>query len=219
MIAGRDETNQNFNQKSEFPSEKKGVFMSDQEKVLEVFEKSDALLKGHFLLSSGLHSDIYFEKFQVLQYPAYVDALCQMLAKRFEKDKIDVVVGPTTGGIIISYQVGRNLGTRAIFAEREDDNRIFKRGFKVAEKERTLVVDDVITTGGSVKEVVDLVEKHRGKIVGIGVLLDRSGGKIEFGYRFEALARVTAKTYDPSDCPLCKQNLPLVKPGSRKSAR
>ncbi len=193
--------------------------MSDQDKVLEVFEKSNALLKGHFLLSSGRHSDIYFEKFQVLQYPAHVETLCQMLAERFEKDKVDLVVGPTTGGIIISYQVGKNLGTRAIFAELENGNRIFKRGFKLAEGERTLVVDDVMTTGGSVKEVVDLVEKHKGKIVGIGLLLDRSGGKIEFGHRFEALASVTAKTFDPSDCPLCRQDLPLVKPGSRKLAR
>lgn len=190
--------------------------MSDQEKVLEIFEKSNALLKGHFLLSSGLHSDIYFEKFQVLQYPAHVETLCGLLAKRFENDKIDVVVGPTTGGIIISYQVGKTLGTRAIFAETEDGNRVFKRGFKLAQGERTLVVDDVMTTGGSVKEVIDLVEKHRGEIVGIGLLLDRSGGKIGFDYRFEALASVTAKTFDPAECPLCKQDLPLVKPGSRK---
>lgn len=190
--------------------------MSDQEKTLKIFEESKALLKGHFLLSSGLHSDIYFEKFQVLQYPEHVEALCLILAKRFEKEKIDVVVGPTTGGIIISYQMGKNLGKRAIFAERENDKRIFKRGFQLAEGERTLVVDDVMTTGGSVKEVVELVEKHRGEIVGIGMLLDRSGGKIQFDYRFEALATVTAKTFDPSGCPLCKQNLPLVKPGSRK---
>ena len=190
--------------------------MSDQDKVLEIFEKSNALLKGHFLLSSGLHSDVYFEKFQVLQYPGHVETLCQMLAKRFEKDDIDLVVGPTTGGIIISYEVGKNLGTRAIFAETEDKGRVFKRGFKLSPGERTLVVDDVMTTGGSLKEVVDLVEKHKGEIVGIGLLLDRSGGKAGFDYRFEALASVTAKTFDPSDCPLCKQNLPLIKPGSRK---
>jgi orotate phosphoribosyltransferase len=190
--------------------------MPNQEKVLRIFEESNALLKGHFLLSSGLHSDIYFEKFQVLQYPAHVETLCQMLAQRFEKERIDVIVGPTTGGIIISYQVGKILDTRAIFAERENDKRIFKRGFQLAQGERTLVVDDVMTTGGSVKEVVDLVEKLKGEIVGIGVLLDRSGGETQFDYRFEALATVTAKTFDPSDCPLCKQNLPLIKPGSRK---
>jgi orotate phosphoribosyltransferase len=192
--------------------------MSDQDKVLEIFEKSNALLKGHFLLSSGLHSDVYFEKFQVLQYPDHVETLCQMLAKRFKDDNIDLVVGPTTGGIIISYEVGKNLGTRAIFAETEHGNRVFKRGFKLAQGERTLVVDDVMTTGGSLNEVVRLVEKHKGEIVGIGLLLDRSGGKTGFDYRFEALASVTAKTFNPSDCPLCKQNLPLVKPGSRKLA-
>ncbi len=190
--------------------------MSDQEKVMEIFEKSNALLKGHFLLSSGRHSDVYFEKFQVLQYPQYVEILCSMLAQRFGKEKIDVVVGPTTGGIIISYQVGKILATRAIFAERDNDKRVFKRGFQLKEGERTLVVDDVMTTGGSVNEVVDLVEKHKAKIVGVGVLLDRSGGKVPFNYRFEALATVIAKTFDPSDCPLCNENLPLVKPGSRK---
>jgi len=140
-----------------------------------------------------------------------------MLVRRFEEEKIDVVVGPTTGGIIMSYQMGKNLKARAIFAERVNDRRIFKRGFQLAQGERTLVVDDVMTTGGSVKEVVDLVEKYRGVIVGIGVLLDRSGGEIQFDYRFEALATVTAKTFNPSDCPLCKQSLALVKPGSKKT--
>jgi orotate phosphoribosyltransferase len=190
--------------------------MSDQEKVMEIFERSNALLKGHFLLSSGRHSDIYFEKFQVLQYPQYVEILCSMLAQRFGEEKIDLVVGPTTGGIIIAYQVGKHLATRAIFAEIEDDKRVFKRGFQIKEGERTLIVDDVMTTGGSVNEVVDLVEKHKAKIVGVGVLLDRSGGKIPFNYRFEALATVTAESFDPPDCPLCKENIPLVKPGSRK---
>jgi orotate phosphoribosyltransferase len=190
--------------------------MSDQEKVMEIFERSNALLKGHFLLSSGRHSDVYFEKFQVLQYPQYVEILCSMLAQRFGKEKIDLVVGPTTGGIIIAYQVGKHLATRAIFAEMENDKRVFKRGFQIKEGERTLIVDDVMTTGGSVNEVVDLVEKNKAKIVGVGVLLDRSGGKIPFNYRFEALATVTAESFDPSDCPLCKENIPLVKPGSRK---
>ena len=190
--------------------------MSDQEKVLEIFEKSNALLKGHFLLSSGRHSDIYFEKFQVLQYPQYVEILCSMLAHRFGEEKVDLVVGPTTGGVIISYEVGKKLASRAIFAEMEHDKRVFKRGFQLKEGERTLIVDDVMTTGGSVNEVVDLVEKHKGNIVGVGVLLDRSGGKIPFNYRFEALATVTAKSFDPSVCPLCKGNIPLVKPGSRK---
>jgi len=190
--------------------------MTEREEILNIFKKSKALLSGHFLLSSGLHSDIYFEKFQVLQYPEYVQILCKKLAEKFERDKIEVVVGPTTGGIIIAYEVAKNLKTRAIFAESEEGKRIFKRGFQLNEGERTLIVDDILTTGGSVGEVVNLVKEYKGDIVGIGVLLDRSGGKVRFDYPLKALAIVEAKTYQPESCPLCKQNIPLVKPGSKK---
>jgi len=190
--------------------------MTEKEEILEIFKESKALLSGHFLLSSGLHSDIYFEKFQVLQYPEYVQILCKKLAEKFEKDKIEVVVGPTTGGIIIAYEVAKNLKTRSIFAESEEGKRIFKRGFQLNEGERTLIVDDILTTGGSINEVVNLVKENKGDIVGIGVLLDRSGGKVKFDYPLKALATVEAKTYHPDNCPLCKENVLLVKPGSKK---
>ncbi len=189
---------------------------TNQHRIFEIFEKAGALLKGHFLLSSGLHSDLYFEKFQVLQHPEYVEILCKELASLFRDDTIEVVVGPTTGGIIIAYEVAKNLKTRSIFAESEGEGRIFKRGFSLKKGERALIVDDILTTGKSVKEVIDLVKKHDGEIIGIGVLLDRSGGKVDFGYPLRPLATTEVKNYSPDQCPLCRKGEPLVKPGSRE---
>lgn len=191
--------------------------MADQQEIFEIFEKAKALLKGHFLLSSGLHSDLYFEKFQVLQHPEYVEILCRKLASLFKDDEIEVVVGPTTGGVIIAYEVAKNLKTRSIFAEPEGEGRVFKRGFGLKKGERVLIVDDILTTGKSVNEVIDLVKKNDGEIIGIGLLLDRSGGKVNFGYPLKPLAITEVKNYTPEECPLCKKGEPLVKPGSRKT--
>ncbi|MCJ7508209.1 MAG: orotate phosphoribosyltransferase [candidate division Zixibacteria bacterium] len=191
--------------------------MSEKDEVLEIFTKSGALLKGHFLLSSGLHSDEYFEKFQVLQYPHYVETLCKKLADKFEDKKIGVVVGPTVGGIIIAYEVAKNLGVKAIFAEREEGGRVFKRGFSLNEGQRVLIVDDILTTGKSIFEVIDLVKQYNAYIVGIGVFLDRSGGTVEMDYDLKPLVTVSAKTFKPEECPLCKAGEPIYKPGSRKN--
>ncbi len=190
----------------------------DQQEVFAIFKKAGALLKGHFLLSSGFHSDLYFEKFQVLQYPRYVEILCRKLAGLFKDNSIQVVVGPTTGGIIIGYEVAKNLGTRSIIAEPGEAGRIFKRGFKVDQGERVLIVDDILTTGGSIREVVELVQNHKGDIQGIGVLLDRSGGEVKFDHPLRPLAVTRAAKYSPEECPLCQAGEPLVKPGSRKPA-
>jgi len=188
----------------------------DQNEIFGIFKKAGALLKGHFLLSSGLHSDIYFEKFQVLQHPEYVEILCRKLAALFRDDNVEVVVGPTTGGVIIAYEVAKNLKTRSIFAESGDGSRIFKRGFDIKKGERTLIVDDILTTGGSVKEVIQLVKEHEGNIVGIGLLLDRSGAKAKFDYPLKTLATTEVTNYRPEECPQCKKGEPLIKPGSRK---
>ncbi len=190
----------------------------DQKQIFEIFEKAGALLKGHFLLSSGLHSDVYFEKFQVLQYPEYVETLCRKMASLFKDDGIQVVVGPTTGGVIIAYEVAKSLGTRSIIAEPGETGRIFKRGFSIDPGEKVLIVDDILTTGGSIREVIELVEKCKGDIQGIGVLLDRSGGEIKFDYPLRPLAITKAAKYPPQECPLCKAGDPLTKPGSRKLA-
>lgn len=188
----------------------------DQKEVFDIFEKAGALLKGHFLLSSGLHSDTYFEKFQVLQYPQYVEILCRKMASLFRDDNVELVVGPTVGGVIIAYEVARHLKVRSIFAEPGDKDRIFKRGFSIRKGERVLIVDDILTTGGSAKEVVQLVEKHQGNIRGVGLLLDRSGGKVKFDYPLRVLATTEVTNYRPEECPLCKKGEPLVKPGSRQ---
>jgi orotate phosphoribosyltransferase len=190
--------------------------MSNQKEIFDIFEKSGSLLKGHFLLSSGLHSGLYFEKFQVLQHPEYVEILCRKLAECFKDETIEVVVGPTTGGVIIAYEVAKNLKVRSIFAEPGDTGRIFKRGFSLKKGEHVLIVDDILTTGGSVNEVIQLVEKNEGSILGIGVLLDRSGGKAKFDYPLKALAVAEVTNYRPEECPLCKKGEPLIKPGSRK---
>jgi orotate phosphoribosyltransferase len=185
--------------------------------VEKMFEKSGAVLKGHFLLSSGMHSPVYWEKFQVLQYPEYTELLCGIIADRFVDEEIEVVAGPTTGGIILAYETARQLGVRGIFAEKkESGGREFRRGFKISSGERVLIVDDVFTRGGSIKETIDAVNELGGKIVGIGVMIDRSTEKIDFGIPFFSCHRAEVIVYSPEECPLCARNIPLVKPGSSR---
>ncbi len=182
--------------------------------VEEMFEKSGAVLKGHFLLTSGLHSPVYWEKFQVLQFPNYTEQLCGMIASHFRKQKIQVVAGPTTGGIILAFEVARQLGVRGIFAEKEGatTGRAFRRGFTISSGERVLVVDDILTTGGSIREVMTAVTNRGGIVVGVGVLVDRSEQPVNFGVTFFSCHRATAQTYTPQNCPLCAAQMPLVKP-------
>jgi orotate phosphoribosyltransferase len=183
--------------------------------VEKIFEKSGAVLKGHFLLSSGMHSPVYWEKFQVLQYPEYTEQLCGMIADRFGDEDIEVVAGPTTGGVILAYETARQLGVRGIFAEKkEDGGREFRRGFKISPGERVLIVDDVFTRGGSIKDTIEAVNKLDGRIIGIGVLIDRSPEKIDFGLPFYSCHRAEVIAYQPKECPLCARGLPLIKPGS-----
>jgi orotate phosphoribosyltransferase len=185
--------------------------MLTQEQVLQIFQDSGALLSGHFQLASGLHSGAYFEKFQVLQHPKYVEQLCGELAARFKEDKIDVVLGPTTGGVLLAYEIGKQLGTRGIFAERaEKGGRVLKRGFKIDPGQRVLVVDDVLTTGGSVWDTIEVVKQSGAILAGVGLLVERTGGMIDFGVRTEALLSVSVEKYEPAECPLCKAGMALV---------
>jgi orotate phosphoribosyltransferase len=185
--------------------------------IEEIFQKSGALLKGHFLLTSGLHSPVYWEKFRVLQFPHYTEQLCRMIAQHFRGKEVQVVAGPTTGGIILAYEVAKQLGVRSLFAEREGTERVFRRGFNIDPGERVLIVDDILTTGGSVRGVIEAVKKLGGKIVGIGVLVDRSEQELEFGVPLFSCHRAITPTYSPQNCPLCAAQIPLVKLGSSQS--
>ena len=184
------------------------------DKTEEIFQKSGALLKGHFRLTSGLHSPVYWEKFRVLQYPSYTEQLCRMIADHFRSQKVQVVAGPTTGGIILAFEVARQLGVRGIFAEKEGEERSFRRGFTVNPDERVLIVDDILTTGSSIREVIAAVKKLRGNIIGIGVLVDRSEQATDFGFPLFSCHRAATVAYRPEECPLCAAKVPLIKPGS-----
>ncbi len=177
-----------------------------------IFREAGALLEGHFQLASGRHSPVYIEKFHVLQHPRYTDTLCRMIAERFRELRPQLVAGPTTGGITISYEVARALGLRGIFAERADKGRAFQRGFVIEPGERTLIVDDVLTTGGSVQEVIEAVRQAGGEPVGVGVLVDRRGQAFNdtaFGLPFFACLHLDYPTYERDACPLCTEGVPL----------
>jgi len=179
----------------------------------DIFRTTGAIMEGHFLLTSGLHSPIYWEKFRVLQYPQYTERLCQLIAESFRDRGVQLVAGPTTGGVLLAYEVARQLGIRSIYAERQDEGRVFRRGFSISPGERTLVVDDVLTTGGSIREVADEVKRRGGEVMGIGVLVDRSQGGVDFGVPLFSCYKTTALNYKPEDCPLCAEGIPLVEPG------
>ncbi|MDZ7260669.1 MAG: orotate phosphoribosyltransferase [candidate division KSB1 bacterium] len=188
----------------------------ERDKVLNIFQETGALLRGHFLLTSGLHSPQYFQCARVLQFPRYTEQLCREIADHFRAQKVEVVVAPAIGGIIVAQEVARLMDARAIFAEREHGVMTLRRGFELNKAEKTLVVEDVITTGGSTQEVINLVHQAGANLVGVGVLVDRSGGKVTFGVEKFSVLQLEVITYQPDACPLCAQALPLVKPGSRE---
>ena len=188
--------------------------MTERE-VLALYEKTGALMRGHFRLTSGLHSGIYLQSALVLQYPEHAEALGRALAAPFAAAHLTAVVAPAIGGIPVSHEVARALGARALFAERENGVMTLRRGFTVVPGERCLVVEDVITTGGSTREVVSCVEAAHGTVVGVGALVDRSGGAATFSVTHAALAKIEAVNHPPERCPLCAAGGQAVKPGSR----
>ena len=190
--------------------------MLTNDEVLQIFKDSGALLEGHFLLASGYHSAVYLEKFQVLQFPRYVERLCKDIAERFAGDEVQVVIGPTTGGVLLAYEVAKNLGVRGIFAERGDDGqgRMLRRGFEIKEGENVLLVDDILTTGGSVRDTMQVVEGYQGNLVGVAVLADRSGGAVDFGVPLEALLRLDVEKFAPDAIPDWLAAIPLTERGS-----
>jgi orotate phosphoribosyltransferase len=187
-----------------------------KEEILQIFRETDALLDGHFLLTSGLHSPHYFQCAKVLQYPKYLHLLSGEIAKHFEYSEIELVISPAIGGIVVGTEVGRMLEARTIFAERENGVMSLRRGFGIKKGERVLVVEDVVTTGGSVKEIIQLVEQAGATLAGVGYIVDRSSGTTTFNAKTFSVLQIDVVTYTPESCPLCKQGTPAVKPGSRK---
>ncbi|TME42723.1 MAG: orotate phosphoribosyltransferase [Chloroflexi bacterium] len=184
--------------------------------VERIFRDVGALREGHFLLSSGKHSSMYLEKFWVLQWPKKTELLCGGIVERIRDERIATVAGPTTGGIILAHEVARQLGVRAVYAEREERGsaRVFRRGFQIARDERVLVVDDIMTTGGSVQETIDAVRTSGGEVIAAAVIVDRSGGVAEIGVPLHALWSLDIPTYAAQECPLCDRGIALVKPGT-----
>ena len=186
-----------------------------RDELLDLYRQSGALLEGHFRLTSGLHSPGYLQCALVLQHPAHAEALGRAIADRARELRATVVLSPALGGVVIGHEVGRALGVRAIFAERQDGRLALRRGFTLAPTDRVLVVEDVMTTGGSTRETIDVARAAGGEVVGTASIVDRSGGSIHFDVPFASLLQIALPTYEAEGCPLCAQGLPVVKPGSR----
>lgn len=187
-----------------------------EHEILDIFREHSALLEGHFILSSGLHSDRYIQCALVLQHPAIAERLGRELASRLGSTDASAVVAPAIGGILVAHEVARAIGVRAVFAEREGGRMTLRRGFSLASGEPVLVVEDVITTGGSTRETMAAVEEAGGRVVAAGALIDRSGGTAKLSVRQAALLTLTVQNYNPTHCPLCQAGVPAVKPGSRQ---
>jgi len=186
-----------------------------EQHLLAIFEQTGALLEGHFQLTSGLHSSRYLQCALVLQYPEHAEFVGRALAAKFSDDRVDAVVAPAIGGIIVAHETARAIGVRALFTERESGVMTLRRGFRLTRGERVLVVEDVVTTGGSTRETIEAVIDADGVVIGAGSIVDRSGGAIDVGVRCLSLLTLEVAAYDPSACPLCKEGLPPIKPGSR----
>ena len=186
-----------------------------KDQVLEIFGETKALLEGHFQLTSGLHSSQYFQCARVLQYPKYLHLFAGQIADHFEYSDVEVVISPAIGGIVVATEVGRMMSVRSVFSERKDSKMELRRGFELHPGERVLVVEDVVTTGGSVFEVVELVKRANAILAGVGYIVDRSNGKLKFDSKHFSVLQLDVVAYKPDECPLCKQGIEVIKPGSR----
>ncbi len=187
----------------------------DKNDILEIFRSTGALLEGHFILTSGRHSETYFQCAKVLQYPEYLTLFSRILADHFENEKINVVISLAIGGIVVGTDVGRQLGVKTIFTERKDGKMKLRRGFSIEEGARILIVEDVLTTGGSIKEVIEIVEENKGKIVGIGLVVDRSGGNIKLHKNQMSVLEHKTTSFAENEIPNSLADIPVQKPGSR----
>lgn len=184
--------------------------------ILNIFTETGGRLSGHFLLTSGKHSGEYMQCAKLFTDPVMSEKLCFALSEKLRHLEIDYVISPALGGILMGYEMARQLKVKNYFAERVDGEFALRRGFTLNKGDKVLVVEDVVTTGGSVKEVISLMENEGAEIVGVASIVDRSNGKVDFGYSYFSLLSVDIKAYEKENCPLCKEGIPLVKPGSRK---
>ena len=189
----------------------------NRSEIIDVFKETGALLDGHFILTSGRHSSSYFQCARVLQHPQYLTHFAEMIAEHFNKEKIDAVISPAIGGVVLGTEVGRIFNARTIFAERKDGDMCIRRGFKIEPGENILIVEDVITTGGSVREVMDQVINHKGTISGVGVMVDRSNGSVALHPNQFSIIAMEAKSYGPNEVPESLSAIPVQKPGSRET--
>ena len=189
--------------------------MNDQGQLIEIFQKTGALLEGHFILTSGRHSPTYFQCAKVLQYPEYLQKFSNEIVNHFQDIDIDIVITPAVGGIVLGTEIGRQLNKQTIFAEREQGVMTLRRGFEITPESNVLVIEDVITTGGSVNEVIELVRDSGAKVVGVGVLVDRSGGKVKLHEKQFCVTELEAVSYGDDEIPDDLANIPVLKPGSR----
>lgn len=191
--------------------------MLTHERVLEILKEAGVLLEGHFLLTSGKHSDKYLQCAKIFRHTKYSEELCSALAEHFANDNVELVIGPAMGAVQMAYEVSRHLNVENFFTEREDGKMVLRRGFEVKPGMRCLLVEDVVTTGGSVREVIDLVRAAGGVVVGVGSIVDRTGGEIDFGVPYKSVISMKVESWEADNCPLCKEGkVQLVKPGSRK---
>ncbi len=189
--------------------------MLSNERIIEVLKEAGVLLEGHFLLTSGRHSNKYLQCAKIFQHTKYSEELCKDLAEKFKNDNIDIVIGPALGAVQMAYEVSRWLNVRNIFTERDNGVMTLRRNFTIEKGQRVLVVEDVVTTGGSVNEVIEIVKNHGGIVAGVGLIVDRTGGKINFGTRLESVISMEVESFEPEACPFCSAGIPFIKPGSR----
>ena len=188
-----------------------------ENELLNIFRNTEALLEGHFLLTSGRHSNQYFQCAKVLQYTNYNTQICEKIVEHFRDYEMDTVIAPALGGIIVGQEVARQLNKKFIFAEREQKELTLRRGFTLKQNEKVLICEDVVTTGGSVFEVIEIAKSFKANIVGVGFIVDRSNGKVKFDYPQYSTLTVNAVSFSPEECELCKKGIPVIKPGSRKT--
>lgn len=188
-----------------------------KERIIDILKEAGVLQEGHFLLTSGRHSDKYMQCAKLFRNTRYSEELCAFLADQFKEDHVELVVGPAMGAVQMAYEVSRHLGVENFFTERENGVMTLRRGFAIRPGQRVLIVEDVVTTGCSVREVMDVVQKQGGVVVGVGLIVDRTGGKVDFGVPLKSVISMDITSYEADECPLCREGkIELVKPGSRK---